>query len=181
MFVDWTHAKASAESMYNSNYVSSGLITGTQRDVILNKMKDKAGLSDSDITDNSSWGNYKNTSIAYKGRKSIAYHNGLNWILQPFGTASSDKTSTYTDNHGELLTTGASDVAQKYHIFDMAGNLWEWTEEDSHYATSGQYKVIRGGCFVETSKNRTACYRNGGCTTEWTGDNLGFRVVLYIK
>ena len=72
-FVDWTHSKANAESMYNNNYVSSGLITGTQWDVILNTLKSKASLSDSDMTNSSSWGNYKNTAIDYTGRKATAY------------------------------------------------------------------------------------------------------------
>ena len=37
MFIDWNHSKQNAESMYNNDYVNSGLITGTQWDVILNK------------------------------------------------------------------------------------------------------------------------------------------------
>lgn len=182
-FVDWTHSKANAESMYNNNYVSSGLITGTQWDVILNTMKSKAGLSDSDITTNSnSWGNYKNKQLTFTGRKAVASHNGSNWILAPFGTQTTDGTKgTYSGNGGELLTTGASATTQKYHIFDIAGNLWEWTEEDSHYQTSGQYRVFRGGDYLFTSSDYPACYRHGGCFVSDTCLNVGFRAVLYIK
>lgn len=181
-FVDWTHSKANAESMYNNNYVSSGLITGTQWDVILNTMKSKAGLSDSDITNSNSWGNYKNKQLTFTGRKAVASHNGSNWILAPFGTQTTDGTKgTYSGNGGELLTTGASTTTQKYHIFDIAGNLWEWTEEDSHYQTSGQYRVYRGGSLWNTSSDRPACYRLGDFTTSWTSANIGFRAVLYIK
>ena len=182
MFVDWTHAKANSESMYNNEYVSSGLITGTQWDVILNKMKDKAGLFDSDMINSSSWGNYANTLISYTGRKTTVYYNGSNWILPPFGTIGSGNTSTYTNSYGDLLTTGASATTQKYHIFDIAGNLWEWTEEDSHYSTSGQqYRVYRGGNYIDFSSVFPACYRYGDCSTSWTDDAIGFRVVLYIK
>ena len=183
-FVDWTHSKANAESMYNNNYVSSGLITGTQWDVILNTFKSKAGLSDSDITSSGSWGNYMNNSIAYTGRLARADYNSTNssaWTLKPFGTATTGTTSSYSSNNGDLFTTGASDTTQKYHIFDIAGNLWEWTEEDSHYATSGQYRVIRGGSCRNTSSDFPACYRCGDCTTSWTDDTFGFRAVLYIK
>ena len=181
-FVDWTHSKANAESMYNNNYVSSGLITGTQWDVILNTMKSKAGLSDSDITNSNSWGNYKNKQLTFTGRKAVASHNGPNWILAPFGTQTTDGTKgTYSGKGGELLTTGASTTTQKYHIFDIAGNLWEWTEEDSHYQTSGQYRVVRGGSFIGSSGDYPACYRLGNCTASWTDDNIGFRAVLYIK
>ena len=167
--------------MYNNNYVSSGIITGTQWDVILNKMKDKAGLSESDITNSSSWGNYKNTSISYNGRKTTAYKNSSNWILPPFGSVDSGKTSTYTDdNHGDLLTTGASATTQQYHIFDIAGNLWEWTEEDSHSAISGQRRVSRGGSSVRASSDFPACYRDY-FDVSYTATQVGFRVVLYIK
>ena len=180
-FVDWTHSKANAESMYNNNYVSSGLITGTQWDVILNKFKSKAGLSDSDITNSNGWGNYKNTAIAYTGRKATAYYSSNYWYLPVFGSTETSTTTSYSDNHGDLLTTGASDTTQKYHIFDIAGNLWEWTEEDSHYATSGQYRVFRGGCYNSASSDRPACYRDGVDTVSYTSFTLGFRAVLYIK
>lgn len=181
-FVDWTHSKANAESMYNNNYVSSGLITGTQWDVILNTMKSKAGLSDSDITNSNSWGNYKNKQLTFTGRKAVASHNGSNWILAPFGTQTTDGTKgTYSGNGGELLTTGASATTQKYHIFDIAGNLWEWTEEDSHYQTSGQYRVLRGGDYLYSSSDYPACYRYGTCSVSHTSLDIGFRAVLYIK
>ena len=180
MFLDWAHAKANAESMYNNNYVNSGLITGTQWDVILNKMIDKSGLTASDMTNSSSWGNHKNTSISYTGRKTTSYYNGSKWILQPFENVSSGNTTTYTDNHGDLLTTGASDKTQKYHIFDMAGNLWEWTEEDSHATTSGQYRVLRGGGHIYNSGDYPVCYRSY-YTVGGTNFNIGFRTVLYIK
>lgn len=182
MFIDWTHSKANAESMYNNNYVSSGLITGTQWDVILNTMKSKAGLSDSDITNSNSWGNYKNKQLTFTGRKAVASHNGSNWILAPFGTQTTDGTKgTYSGNGGELLTTGASTTTQKYHIFDIAGNLWEWTEEDSHYQTNGQYRVYRGGDYLNTSSDYPACYRAGDSSVSYIGLTLGFRAVLYIK
>ena len=179
-FVDWTHSKANAESMYNNNYVSSGLITGTQWDVILNTMVSKTDLTNSDMNNSSAWGNYRNNSISYTGRKATAYHNGSNWILPPFGSHETSTTTSYSDNHGELLTTGASSTAEKYHIFDIAGNLWEWTEEDSHYATSGQYRVLRGGGYLGTSSDDPACYRAGD-NTSWTSAAFGFRAVLYIK
>lgn len=182
-FVDWTHSKANAESMYNNNYVSSGLITGTQWDVILNTFKSKASLSDSDMTNSSGWGNYKNTAIAYTGRKATAYYSSNSWYLPVFGSTETSTTTSisYYDNHGDLLTTGASDTTQKYHIFDIAGNLWEWTEEDSHYATSGQCRVTRGGDYLDTSGDFPACYRHGTFPVSYAGFHVGFRAVLYIK
>ena len=183
MIIDWTHSKANAEKMYINNYVSSGLITGTQWDIILNTLINKSNLTNTDIiTNSSSWGNYKNKQLIFTGRKSVAYYNGSNWILAPFGVETTDGTKgTYSGNGGELLTTGASTTTQKYHIFDIAGNLWEWTEEDLHYQTSGQYRVCRGGSLWDTSGDCPACYRLGDRTVSHTSLTFGFRAVLYIK
>ena len=103
------------------------------------------------------------------------------WTLKPFGTKTTGTTTKNSSNNGDLLTTGASATTEKYHIFDLAGNVWEWTEEDSHYATSGQYYMIRGGGFLGASGTQTACYRSGNVTVSRTGFTLGFRTVLYIK
>ena len=184
-FIDWTHSKANAENMYNNNYVNSGLITGTQWDVILNTMKSKAGLSDSDIANSNSWGNYTDKQLTYTGRKAIAYCNsGSIYILQPFGAETTNGIKgTHTDilGEGELLTTGASSTTEKYHIFDIAGNLWEWTEENSHYATTDQHRVTRGSSYREMSSMYSASHRDAKMPVSFTGLGMGFRVVLYIK
>lgn len=87
---------------------------------------------------------------------------------------------TYSGNEGELLTTGASSTTEKYHIFDIAGNLWEWTEEDAHYSTTEQYRVSRGGSYIYDSDEYTACYH--ACdSASYTSNSIGFRVVLYMK
>lgn len=181
-FIDWTHAKANAESMYSNYYVQSGLITGTQWDVILNTMINKGWLSKNEVTDDSSkWGNYRDNSISYKGRIAKAKIEGNYWTLHPFGTTSSGNTTSYsTTTEGDLLTTGASSATEKYHIFDMAGNLWEWTEEDSHTSTTDQYRVGRGGSYMYGCLTDPACYRGRGRAGK-TDILIGFRVVLYLK
>lgn len=90
-----------------------------------------------------------------------------------------DKDNTY----GELLTTGASSVTEQYHIFDIAGNVWEWTEENSKYNgdTGVQYRMARGGCYLNAYANSPACYRVGHSKVNDTNLSVGFRIVLYIK
>lgn len=184
LFIDWTHSKANAESMYNNSYVSSGLITGTQWDVILNTLINKTDLISTDITASSAWGNYMDNSISYTGRLASTDYDLSNsnpWTLKPFGTVTTGETAVYSSNNGDILTTGASATTEKYHIFDLAGNLWEWTEEDSHYATSGQYRVLRGGSCHNISRLCPACYRFSADPISWTGFDFGFRTVLYIN
>ncbi len=189
-FIDWDNAKKNAKSMYTSNnYVSSGLITGTQWDVMLKKMvgktigEDKIILTEADLTNSSRWGNYMDNSIPYKGRLARADYNSTNsnsWTLKPFGSETIGTTASYSSNNGDLLTTGSSKTAQVYHIYDIAGNLWEWTEENSYYSTSGQYRVFRGGSSCDISNSYPVCYRI--CNdVSYTSQGFGFRVALYIK
>ena len=105
-----------AEEMYNNNYVSSGLITRTQWDVMISKIANKASVS---LT-NSTWGNCYDTSISYRGPKAI-----FNSEKQELSTFSGNGGTT---NANELLYTGASSSCLKYGLYDVAGNLWEWCE-----------------------------------------------------
>lgn len=184
-FIDWNNAKANAESMYNNEYVNSGLITGTQWDVMLNKMVEKTDLTEADLTSSSKWGNYRNTQINYKGRTSKLYYSSSAWYMPVFGNIAEGKTSNYTSDstYGDLLTTGASSQTGVYHIYDVAGNLWEWTEETSFYGgnTSTQYRVFRGGNCISAYNSYPACCRIGHKTVNYTALDLGFRAVLYIK
>lgn len=168
-FIDWNVAKSNAESMYSTSYVTSGLITGTQWDVILKTLIEKAGLTQEEILNNSgTWGNYNNDALVFTGNFS-SYSEGFQY---PFGNVTEAQ---------KLYKTSASDSVTKYGISDLAGNLWEWTEEISTYATSGQYKVIRGGSFTNDYISYSACYRDGSNLVGSTFSNVGFRVVLYMK
>ena len=184
-FIDWTHAKSNAENMKNDNYVSSGLITGTQWDVILDTLVSKTNLTNADIINSTSWGNFRDTSIPYTGRKATSYVSSGYWYLPAFGNVETSTTTSYSDNHGDLLTTGASPVTEKYHIFDIAGNVWEMTEETALYSTEDQNHMHRSGGFNNPAAGYPACvrytanssYSGNNCTRE----NIGYRVVLYIK
>ena len=188
MFIDWSHAQTNAKRMYNTNSVSSGLITGTQWDVMLKRIIEKTDLTEADLTNSINWGNHINNSIEYKGRMAkINYTNA--WNLVAFGGSAGGRTSIYSSNNGDLLTTGASKQTEKYHIYDVAGNLWELTEESYLYKagnaneTNIQYHVMRGSDFLNSPTSKTTytvCWR-AGSTINATALNIGFRVVLYIK
>ena len=83
--------------------------------------------------------------------------------------------------HGDLLTTGASSVTEKYHIFDIAGNLMEWTEEASYSTNTNQYRIQRGSTCINNSNAYPSISRNRQHDVEKTWSFVGFRVVLYIK
>jgi len=185
--IDWTTSQTNAKNMYNTTSVSSGLITGTQWDVMLKQIVERTDLTEADLVNSVNWGNYINNSIEYKGRIAKAVWSSNVWHLAAFLGETEGKTSSYSSNNGDLLTTGASKQTEKYHIYDVAGNLSEWTEEESLYKkenaneTNVQMHNIRGGGYFNLPVNIPACYRNGDHLVNDTGLSVGFRVVLYIK
>ena len=60
-------------------------------------------------------------------------------------------------------------------IYDMAGNVWEWTTENCTY-NQGDYLVIRGGSYYGAGSNNPGAFRH--FDNNIAGSN-GFRVVLY--
>ena len=192
MFIDWSHAQTNAKRMYNTNSVSSGLITGTQWDVMLKKFVEKTDLEETDLTNSVNWGNYRDNSIEFKGRMAKAWISST-WNLGAFGGNTEERTTIYSTNNGDLLTTGASKQTEKYHTFDVAGNLWEWTDEASLYKEKSinegnvQYRIMRGGTYlsptvsVASNPYYPVSYRHGQFNSEFTYLYVGFRVVLYIK
>ena len=84
------------------------------------------------------------------------------------------------DNGLLEFSTGASDDFKKYNIYDMAGNLWEWTT--SHNINNNQmYVVPRGGGFDNYGTNTPFVQANGCDDLTTCILNLGFRIVLYIS
>jgi formylglycine-generating enzyme required for sulfatase activity len=77
-------------------------------------------------------------------------------------------------------------------IFDMTGNVWEWCQDwyDANYyagrpdldanpkgATTGQYRVSRGGFWLYNPARCRVAYRNW-VSPDIRDSSLGFRLVL---
>ena len=91
-----------------------------------------------------------------------------------------DQTYYYYDVFKEILT-GSAEETEINNIYDMAGNMWEWTTETGNPdGTSTQHAVHRGGGFVSSGSGIPLCYRNGGNSSSGSSISLSFRVVLYI-
>lgn len=172
--------------MYDTATIQSGLITGTQWDVMINWMTNK---NETELTD-SSWGNCAtSTNTIALGRTSYTYGaSDGSWYQEAFSnnwTVNEVKLPITVDknsNKGNIWTTGASEDAKKKNLYDVAGNLWEWTEEVSYYGGNSinECRVIRGGCYHHSSVLSPVCYRNNNQINN-TDLDRGFRVVLYIK
>ena len=83
-------------------------------------------------------------------------------------------------NPWSLTGTGvdSSNSNKVNNIWDMAGNVWEWTTDNSISSYSGNVCYhARGGCFLTSASQLPASFRtyfnNGGTNL------LGFRAVIY--
>ena len=149
----------------------AGLITGTQWDVMCNFIDWE--VADFDCT---LWGNYNNAiSLPYTGYRSDGGNS--TWISSTAYTKPSGTISVFET--GKFLNSISGAQTVQKNIFDVAGNVWEWTTEVPKY-NSG-CRVLRGGSARNNGTNSLASYRDG---TGGAGDtvwNVGFRFVLYVK
>lgn len=174
-FVNWEQSRKNARNMYNTATVNSGLITGTQWDVMINKIANSDSAKS--ITDSENWGNHYNTTLTYTGRSAKTVNDELSTFGEEV-TNVAKNGNTYV-----LITTGGAEISKAYNIYDIAGNLWEWTEETSYYGanTTTEYRELRGGGFNSASDEYPICYRSGAGTASSSSASIGFRVVLYMK
>ena len=169
---DYETALKLCNDMYQTEYIQSGLVTGTMWDAM---MKFIAGGDDRIITSLSSWGNYNNGNVKY------TIGNGRYAEINP---DNGEMTSKFTTSDGQyhygINTTAMSEDVKKKNIYDAAGNLWEWTQEASYPNNKSESYMLHGGSFKNSFSVNPACYRGYGAATG-THTTRGFRPALYIK
>ena len=166
-YVTCSQAQTLASNMESGNYNTS-LMFGVQWDLVLKYLETK-GTAQADLkTDSTSWGNYSNNLWNITNENLKYAPNGSGW------TSATEKAKV--SKSGILLSTGASDDFSKQGIYDLAGNVWEWTLEYTSYSSIPC--ALRGGSCINNGSNFPAAYRNGYSTTYYS-DNIGFRLSLY--
>ena len=76
---------------------------------------------------------------------------------------------------GDIATTGSNTAYQQKHIYDMAGNVFEWTMEA--YITFS--RVNRGGLYSYSGSSGPASSRAGNYPASHNS-STGFRLALYL-
>lgn len=95
-----------------------------------------------------------------------------------------DQVGWYEDNSGKKTNPVKGKRPNSYGLFDMLGNVYEWTNDwfaeglqggtNPTGASSGQYKVLRGGSWYNVTRGLRASYRlRFGASDQ--NDLLGFR------
>ena len=166
-YVKCSQAQTLASNMESGNYTSS-LMFGVQWDLVLKYLETKGTAQEDLKTNSTNWGNYYNNLWEITNENSKYAPNGSGWTSGARGKKES-KT-------GILLSTGASETFSKQGIYDLAGNVSEWTLEYTSYSSFPCAR--RGGGSNLNGSNYPAAYRDYYTTTGFNY-NVGFRVVLY--
>ena len=161
---------------------------GVQWDLVLAFMsKDTAKITSTDVltTDSIAIGNYRDSEFQLSQTgKYVTMSDwtfSSTWNLATAATAnfvdsSRNKIAQYSNGSGILVTTGTSEKNKVMKIYDVAGNVDEWTLEktsntDSPCATrGGNYRTI-GSASPAADRYRDS--------TDGSDYSVGFRVSLF--
>ena len=137
------------------------MIWGIQWDETLKWLIDTGEKTYAEIaSDSTSWGNYYRNSFTYY-------------------TNTSKSTATKAANNETRIPSGAYEGANANNVFDLAGNVWDWTLESNGSGT-GDYRYLRGGSYYYYGNDCPAVHRDG-YYPYGSYDNVGLRCTLYIK
>ncbi len=217
-YIDQTHAKSAAEKMYSENrYVTSQLIDGKAWDRTVEWIAKSNVDIEKDSTNHGNYANTTELSITedilyalhleqrsedYKGQgwnPAIKYSYGKPKRIGATEPYEENNFENYKDakkpgenyHYRQLLelSTGASEDTKLNNIYDLAGNMYEWTTEKGYHKTEPStvetsnklFAVRRGGCLYDKGDDSPVSYRDGTCGADATLIHIGFRVVLYVK
>ena len=178
-------------SKVNAGTKTSSLMFGVQWDLVLAFMsKDTAKITSTDVLtkDSTTIGNYLNSTFDLNRGKYAQYINAENtWnnfdsalgsiVVSNETTGKMKKTEQSSYKNGILLTTGGTEQSKVMNIYDIAGNVFEWTLEKTSFPPIHPC-VHRGGYCDLTGSSDPVAYRDNGSSDE-SDSGTGFRVSLF--
>ncbi len=164
-----SQAQELSESLATGGRTSS-LMFGIQWDLVLKHIENKQGKTQAELkTKSTDWGNYIDARFDItKGKYS-----------EDLGKEFNDVDGNYTkvENAPVLLTTGVSNRNSTLNIYDLAGNVLEWTLEQ-YTSDINQPCSARGGVYDSNGDNSPASNHQVFSTSR-SDDNYGFRPALW--
>ena len=186
-YVTRTQAQKLAEGVNSGNRISS-LMLGVQWDLVLAFMHNKGNIDDSILTSNSTTiGNYYNSTFDLNRGKYAQYGKlGNTWnnfdnelgsiVSRNETTGKMKKTEQSSSSNAIILTTGGTEQSKVMNIYDIAGNVREWTLEKT--SNTDNPCACRGGNFGGAGSDGRASYRSYR-SIDSRGNSIGFRVSIF--
>ncbi len=175
-WVTCSQAEDLAEELATGGKTST-LMFGIQWDLVLTYLETSGGLTYNELAeDSTSRGNYRNSSFPVaEGNKYAIYSNYSlgEWADVPVNY---DKPSFTANGNGVLLSTGATEDNNIMNIYDLAGNVAEWTLEKS--TETDNPCVCRGGGYDDIGSAAPVSGR-GSISISNSRIDVSFRPVLY--
>ena len=159
--IPWTYISQTDAITKSANYNSalhSHLMYGIEWDSILNWLKGNAIIS------SSTSGETKPMELADLQTNSCSWGN------------CSNSTGNAATNSNSLQNTGKSEYWKANNIYDLAGNVSEWTQEKWSTVT---LRASRGGVYDVNGDDMPAANRTDG-DASYTYDLVGFRSSFYL-
>ena len=193
-YITCKQAQTIASKLSTEKSYTSSLMFGVQWNLVLKHIEVKEGTDATKLatiqsalrSDSTGWGNYYNATFEINRGKYAKYGALTAWYnynnesglanCVTYANGKSTKLSASSNSNSILLTTGASDACKKMNIYDLAGNVSEWTLE--YTAVINSSCALRGGTFASNGSNIPAAYRFSSYTTYSSG-NIGFRPSLF--
>ena len=171
---------------------TSSLMFGVQWDLVLAFMSKDTEKINQDtlkelISNSATIGNYYNSTFDLnRGKYAQKGQLGNEWknfdsalgsiVVSNETTGKMKKTEQSSDSNSILITTGGTEQSKVMNIYDIAGNVWEWTLEKT---SNIDYPcALRGGSFYHTGSSVPAIGRSYDSTDDSDG-YIGFRVSLF--
>ena len=185
-YVTRTQAQNLASNVKSGTKTSS-LMFGVQWDLVLAFMHNKGNIADSTLTSNSTTiGNYRDSvfQLSQTGKyatMSDGWSLSSTWnpstkSTTDFVDSSRNKIAQSSDGNAILVTTGTSEKNKVMNIYDVAGNVAEWTLEKT--SNTDHPCADRGGGYSDTGSSCPATVHFDRST--YYGYNVvGFRVSLF--
>ena len=139
---NWYNLYKKCKELKASNKVETRMIWGCQWDVTCNFIANKGDKKS--ITDSRSWGNYTNTLVTADDGTTVLKANGKN----------------------QKLNTGKTTFTMANNIYDLAGNVSEWTQE----AIDANIRAFRGGDYRNYGSIDPASDRRYGGNPDYSDD-----------
>lgn len=101
------------------------------------------------------------------------------FVINSTNKGNYNENENINDWKGKVTLTGSLENYQEKNIYDMGGNLREWTME-TFYSPASKSRVLRGGCYALSGKNYPANVRENYIQPTTYG-SFGFRICLYLN